>query len=210
LFPRYYSNFNPAQKNGSESVFAAQTSVQDGSSVDWGGDPNGNYGDILNFPYNGGPGGCCGFYNPSQDLGNAYKTDATTGLPLLDESYASGRNVSDRTNPYTGTLDPRIDLVMGRPGIPYLDWGLHPGEDWIRNPQIMAALAPRKNVYAKSQKDAFTDAGSSYWGPNQLVANNVNIIRFADIILLAAECAVKAGEITNAMNYVNPDSSAGS
>jgi hypothetical protein len=35
------------------------------------------------------------------------------------------------------------------------------------------------------------------------VANNVNIIRFADIILLAAECAVKAGEITNAMNYVN-------
>jgi hypothetical protein len=203
LFPRYYSNFNPAQKNGSESVFAAQTSVQDGSSVDWGGDPNGNYGDILNFPYNGGPGGCCGFYNPSQDLGNAYKTDATTGLPLLDESYASGRNVSDRTNPYTGTLDPRIDLVMGRPGIPYLDWGLHPGEDWIRNPANNGRFSPRKNVYAKSQKDAFTDAGSSYWGPNQLVANNVNIIRFADIILLAAECAVKAGEITNAMNYVN-------
>ena len=64
LMPHFYSNFNPAQKNNAESVFAAQTSVQDGSSVDWGGDPNGNYGDILNFPYTGGPGACCGFYNP--------------------------------------------------------------------------------------------------------------------------------------------------
>jgi hypothetical protein len=50
--------------------------VKDNSSVDWGGDPNGNYGDILNFPYTGGPGACCGFYNPSQDLANAFKTDA--------------------------------------------------------------------------------------------------------------------------------------
>ncbi len=88
--------FNPAQKNSQESVFAAQTSVQDGSSVDWGGDPNGNYGDILNFPYTGGPGACCGFYNPSQDLANAYKTDAN-GLPLLDAWY-TGLKVSDAAN----------------------------------------------------------------------------------------------------------------
>jgi starch-binding outer membrane protein, SusD/RagB family len=202
LFANYFSNFNPAQKNGAESVFAAQTSVKDNSSVDWGGDPNGNYGDILNFPYNGGPGGCCGFYNPSQDLGNAYKTDAA-GLPLLDESYASGKNVSDKTDPYTGTLDPRIDLVMGRPGIPYLDWGLHPGEDWIRNPANNGRFSPRKNVYALSQRDAYTDAGSGYWGPNQLTANNVNIIRFADVILWAAECAAKANDVMTAMNYVN-------
>ena len=37
LNDHFYSNFNPAQKNSAESVFAAQTSVQDGSSVDWGG-----------------------------------------------------------------------------------------------------------------------------------------------------------------------------
>lgn len=202
LQPRYYSNFNPAQKNSSESVFAAQTSVKDNSSVDWGGDPNGNYGDILNFPYNGGPGGCCGFYNPSQDLANAHKTDAN-GLPFLDESYATGNNVSDQTNAYTGTLDPRIDWTIGRPGIPYLDWGAHQGENWIRNPINNGRFSPKKNVYAQSQKDAFTDAGSGYWGPNQLVANNVNIIRFADVILWAAECAAKAGEVLNAMNYVN-------
>ena len=197
-----YSNFNPAQKNSSESIFAAQTSVQDGSSVAWGGDPNGNYGDILNFPYNGGPGACCGFYNPSQDLANAYKTDAQ-GLPLLDTWY-NGAWVSDQAAPaYTGTLDPRIDLTMGRKGIPYLDWGNHPGDDWIRNPKADGHFSPKKNVYAVSQRGAFTDVGSAYWGPTQLVANNVNIIRFADVILWAAECAAQAGDLTAAVDYVN-------
>lgn len=203
LMPHFYSNFNPAQKNSSESVFAAQTSVQDGSSVDWGGDPNGNYGDILNFPYNGGPGGCCGFYNPSQDLANAYKTDAQ-GLPLLDESYATGLTVSAESGAtYSGTLDPRIDLTMGRPGIPYLDWGPHKGFEWIRNPVNDGNKSPKKNVYALSQKGQFTDVGSAYWGPTELVANNVNIIRFSDVLLWAAESAVQTGDIPNAMGYVN-------
>ena len=50
-----------------------------------------------------------------------------------------------------------------------------------------------------SQKDAFTDVGSAYWGPTELVANNVNIIRFADVLLWAAECAVEANDLTTAM-----------
>jgi hypothetical protein len=202
LQPHFYSNFNPAQKNSSESVFAAQTSVQDGSSVAWGGDPNGNYGDILNFPYNGGPGGCCGFYNPSQDLANAYKTDAN-GLPLLDTWY-NGASVSDQAAaPYAGTLDPRIDWTMGRKGIPYLDWGNHPGDDWIRNPLADGHFSPKKNVFAESQKGSFTDQGSAYWAPTELTANNVNIIRFSDVILWAAECAADAGDLTAALAYVN-------
>ncbi|CAN5769903.1 RagB/SusD family nutrient uptake outer membrane protein [soil metagenome] len=202
LLTNYYSNFNPAQKNSAESVFAAQTSVQDGSSVDWGGDPNGNYGDILNFPYNAGPGGCCGFYNPTQDLANAYKTDGTTGLPLLDNWY-TGLSVSDPAAPYVGTLDPRIDWAIGRKDIPYLDWGLHPGDYWIRNVVADGHFSPKKNVYAASQKGQYTDQGSSYWGPSQLTANNVNIIRFADVLLWAAECAAEANELPAAMGYVN-------
>jgi len=206
LNDHFYSNFNPAQKNSAESVFAAQTSVQDNSSVDWGGDPNGNYGDILNFPYTGGPGACCGFYNPSQDLANAFKTDATTGLPLIfpAETYQNAPNVSAESGTvYSGTLDPRIDWTMGRPGIPYLDWGIHPGLNWIRNPQNDGNKSPIKNVYAASQKDAFTDVGSAYWGPTELVANNVNIIRFSDVILWAAECEVEANQLPAAMAHVN-------
>src|SRR5215210_2505835 len=108
----FESNFNAATKNGPESVFACQFSVNDGSAL------NGNYGDVLNFPNGAGaPGGCCGFNNPSFNLANAYKTDAATGLPLLD-SWNNGAVVSDSLA-YTGTLDPRIDWTMGRPGIPY-------------------------------------------------------------------------------------------
>jgi hypothetical protein len=202
LNDHFFSNFNPATKNSAESVFAAQTSVQDNSSVDWGGDPNGNYGDILNFPYTGGPGACCGFYNPSQSLANSYKTDGATGLPLADPY--SGPNVSAESGTsYSGTLDPRIDWTMGRPGIPYLDWGNHPGINWIRNPQNDGNKSPLKNVYADSQKDAFTDVGSAYWGPTELVANNVNIIRFADVILWAAECEIEANNLAAATDHVN-------
>jgi hypothetical protein len=201
LNDHFYSNFNPAQKNSKESVFAAQTSVQDNSSVDWGGDPNGNYGDILNFPYTQGPGACCGFYNPSQDLANAFKTDAS-GLPLLD-TYFQGNNVSAESGTtYVGNLDPRIDWTMGRPGIPYLDWGNHGGTAWIRNPTNDGNKSPIKNVYASSQKN-YTDVGSAYWGPTELVANNVNIIRFSDIILWEAECKADAGDLAGAVADVN-------
>lgn len=203
LDPNFFSNFNPAQKNSAESVFAAQTSVQDASSVDWGGDPNGNYGDILNFPYNSGPGGCCGFYNPSQDLANAYKTDPTTGLPLLDSWYTGASVSAESGTAYSGTLDPRIDRTMGRPGIPYLDWGPHPGLAWIRNPQNDGNKSPMKNVYAASQKGQATDVGSAYWAPTELVANNINLIRFADVILMAAECAAQANDLATATSYVN-------
>src|SRR3954467_3604875 len=120
----YESNFNAAQKNGPESVFACQMSVNDGSATANDGG-NGNMGDVLNYPNGAGaPGGCCGFNNPSWNLVNAYKTDAN-GLPLLDGSFNDGPVVSDTSNAYTGTLDPRIDWNIGRPGIPYLDWGKH-------------------------------------------------------------------------------------
>ena len=76
----YADNFNPETKNGAEAVFSAQASVNDVASG-----ANGNFGDALNFPMNGGPGGCCGFFQPSQWLVNHFKTDPVTGLPDLDQ-----------------------------------------------------------------------------------------------------------------------------
>src|SRR5258708_2541974 len=66
LEPVYESNFNPAQKNGSESVFACQASVNDGSATANNGG-NGNTAGEVNFPYNHGP-GWCGFNNTSWNL----------------------------------------------------------------------------------------------------------------------------------------------
>lgn len=191
----FESNFNAATKNGPESVFAAQFSVNDGSAL------NGNFGDVLNFPNGpGAPGGCCGFNNPSWNLANAYKTDVN-GLPLLD-TWNSGTVVSDSTNLYTGTLDPRVDWTIGRPGIPYLDWGPHK-KVWIRDPPVNGDFNPKKNVYAQSQFGTLSSNETSFWGATQINANNYNFIRFADVLLWAAEVEIEIGSLDKAQEYIN-------
>ncbi|HXD76646.1 MAG TPA: RagB/SusD family nutrient uptake outer membrane protein, partial [Puia sp.] len=207
LQKNYFNNFNadPTAKNTSESVFAAQMSVNDGSAAatNQQGNPNGNYGDALNFPYNGGPGACCGFDNPSQDLADAYKTDPATGLPLLDGSFETGGHVIARGT-WAGTLDPRIDFVMGRPGIPYLDWGPHPGDAWIRDTLNDGHFNPKKNVYALSQKTTLADNSSTYWAAVELTADNVNLIRYSDVMLWMAECQVQtSGDLGTAEALVD-------
>jgi len=191
----YQSNFNASQDNGAESIWAFQASVNDGSGT------NGNYGDNLQFPNGSGPGGCCGFNNPSINLANAYKTDAN-GLPLLD-TYNAGNVVTDVTNPYTGNIDPRVDLVMGRPGIPYYDWGVIPRNDWIRSPADNGWYSPKKMVYAKSQVGTASSTETSFWGPTQMSSINVNFIRFSEVLLWAAECEINVGTLPAALAYVN-------
>ena len=203
LEANYGMNFNAATKNSAESVFAVQMSVNDGSD-NTSGASNGNWGDNLNFPYASGPGACCGFYNPSQTLANSYKTDVN-GLPVTN--FMTGGNVSDpAATPYSGNLDPRIDWAMGRPGVPYYDWGPDPdastGYSWIRDPASDGVFSPKKNTYAKSQVGSASSV-SGYWAATELTSNNVNLIRFADVLLLAAEAEAQVGSLTTAQNYVN-------
>jgi tetratricopeptide (TPR) repeat protein len=190
----FFSNFNPAQDNSAESIFAYQASVNDGSGT------NGNYGDNLNYP-NGLGFGCCGFFNPSISQANAYKTDAN-GLPLFDDGSNTGNSVSAPTSPYVGNLDPRLDLTMGRDGIPFLDWGVPSFGDWIRDPASNGYFRPRKVVYAKGQP-TFVSTETAFWGPTQMDAGNVNLIRFADVLLMAAEAEVEVGSTDKALEYVN-------
>jgi hypothetical protein len=199
----YADNFNPATKNNSESVFAVQMSVHDGSS----GANNGNIGDILNFPY-GGPTTCCGFYQPSFSLVNSYKTDATTGLPLLDTwndvDVKNDQNISsdDPFTPYAGTLDPRLDYVAGRRGIPYLDWGIMPGQAWVRAQAQGGPYIPRKFIVSQAQSPTANDIGQS-WGVNQASSINYVMIRYADVLLWAAEAEIEVGSLDKAEEYVN-------
>jgi hypothetical protein len=200
----YEANFNAPQKNSAESVFACQNSVNDGSSsANDGG--NGAMGDVLNFPDGvGAPVGCCGFNNPSWNLANAFKTDAN-GLPLLDGTSNNGKVVSDSSNLYTGTIDPRIDWNMSRPGIPYLDWGIG-SASWIRDPNSNGIFAPKKTVYAQSQqgpKGSYSSTETVFWGATQITAINTNLMRYADVLLMDAECEVEIGSLETAQTYVN-------
>jgi starch-binding outer membrane protein, SusD/RagB family len=201
---KYEDNFDPATQNGPESVFAAQTSVNDGSQGN-----NGNGGDVLNYPNGNGPVGCCGFFQPSQYLVNHFKTDPGTGLPDLDNYNQTdvkndyGLLSSDPFVPDAGTLDPRLDWTVGRRGIPYLDWGIHPGNDWIREQSSGGPYSPIKNLIKKSQIGTFSDV--SFWTPGGANANNINLIRYAEVLLWAAEAEVQSqnGSLQKAQDYVN-------
>jgi len=194
----FADNFNPSTKNGAESVFAVQMSVNDGA-----GGQNGNAGLLLAMP-NGGPTGCCSFWQPSFDLVNSFRTDPVTGLPLID-SYNEmpvktdqGLTGQDPFTPDNGTLDPRLDYTVGRRGIPYLDWGLMPGAAWIRSQASGGPFLQIKNVYYQAKAASTSDAGWSNYN-----SNNYNMIRFADVLLLAAECEVEIGDLGQAEAYVN-------
>jgi hypothetical protein len=158
----------------------------------------------LNYP-NGGPAGCCGFFQPSQDLVNSYTVNATTGLPDADNYNSTevkndlGVKSNEQFTPYTGPVDSRLDWTVGRRGIPYLDWGPHPGAKWIRD-DTYGPYAPKKSVYYRRQ--ASTNVDASFWGP--IVSNNNYVlVRFSDVLLMLAEAEVEAGSLSNAQALVN-------
>ena len=198
LHANFIDNFNFAGKNGIESIFAIQFAVNDGAPNN----SNGNQGGTLNFP--GALGFCCGFYQPSQDLVNAFKTDGT-GLPMLDDynqvdvSNDQGLESDDPFTPHTGPLDPRLDFTAGRRGIEYNGYGVHPGKDWVRAQDAGGPYLPKKNVYQSSEPEG---QGVGAWG-QQFPGINHNVIRFADVLLMAAEAAMEENDLTTALNYVN-------
>ncbi len=200
LTATFHENFNVEYKNdNTEAVLEVQQTIDDGAFG-----LNGNPGDILNLPgYD--PNTCCGFHVPSQNLVNAFQTDAN-GLPLLD-TYNDTDVVNDDNVhsdelfiPHAGPLDPRIDWTVGRRGIPYLDRGIHAGEDWIRGDPVTAGpYAPKKYILYASQEADFSEPT---W-TTAYTANNFKLLRYADVLLYAAEAEVEAGDFDRAMNLVN-------
>jgi len=250
LMDNYHDNFRASTNNNTESIFEVQYSVNDGAS----GGENGNIGSTLNYPYGGGGvTTCCGFFQPSQNLVNAFKTDAA-GLPLLD-TFNSTDVISDQgvessvaawsastaykkdamvlivdpanvnkessvyqaladntgSNPVTdptnwklkwkeedGNLDPRIDWTVGRRGLPYLDWGIHPGKVYVRDQAYGGPYSPKKHVMYKSDVGSYTFTGNP-----RLNANNYRMIRYSHVLLWLAEIAVEQNDLAAAMGYVN-------
>ncbi|NJB70336.1 hypothetical protein GGR42_000798 [Saonia flava] len=205
LLDDYAQIYNAENDNHAEAVMDVESANNSGSTQ------NANWFDDLNYPYNtgaDGPGNCCGFFQPSFSMANSFRTDAT-GLPLLDGSYNDPANAlendfglesADAFTPDAGNLDPRIDHSVGRRGIPYLDWIPHPGKAWIRSQPYAGPYSPKKYIYYKSQENSFTDGSSWTRG---YATMNYTIIRFADVLLMAAEAEIEAGSLPTAMGYVN-------
>jgi len=204
LVPKFQDVFKASNDNNEESVWAYQAAANTGSVN------NANPEFDLNWPYNtgaDGPGNCCSFFQPTFELGNSFRTSA--GLPLLDGSYNVGANQlktdmglesSDAFTPDAGPVDPRLDHSIGRRGIPYLDWQDFPGKAWVRNQPNAGPYQTKKFVYYKSDKGSLQDNTS--WTPGY-AAINFPIIRFADVLLMAAEAEIEVGDPMKARDYVN-------
>jgi hypothetical protein len=182
----YFSNFRSDGENGSGAIFAIQFSAEGGLSQ------QGNRGGTLNFNIRAGL--CCGFYQPSIDLANAFKTE--NGLPLLDTYNQTdiandyGVNSDEPHTPHAGPLDPRIDFTVGRRGIDLNGYGPNAGKDNV---------VAKKNFYTAGDD---TNIGTGGWG-EQRSGINYHIIRYADVLLMAAEAAVETGNLEKARGYVN-------
>lgn len=199
----FLNNFDVNTENGPETIFAAQHAINPN-----GGGDNANVGDMLGGLYGSAPANCCGFFNPSFDLVNSFRVTAN-GLPMLDGSY--------RTNPYksdfglTGAaktnfeadrnlaVDPRLDYTVGRRGVPYKDWGIMPGDDWLRDPAFSGPFVAYKHMIDQADFPGNTQSG----GVNYVTSLDVNIIRLADVYLMAAECAAETGDLAYALARVN-------
>ncbi|WP_374163923.1 RagB/SusD family nutrient uptake outer membrane protein [Arcticibacter sp. MXS-1] len=201
LRPALTDNFLPSLESvNQEAVFSVQMAARAvAGNID-----NANSGEMLNFPYNS-PFGCCGFFQPSQELVNHYRTNSSTGLPYLDtyneHPVKSDQGIASNVafTPDAGTLDPRLDWTVGRRGIPFHDWGNHPGQAWVREQSYGGAYAAKKNIYWKKNIDTDYDNGS--WAPGTSI--NVHIIRFADVLLMASEVEAQMGNLDKAQEYVN-------
>ncbi len=254
LAPTYGEIFDIANRNGIESVYTVQYSVNTGS-----GGYTGGFDVVLNFPYGSGkPGTCCGFFQPAQEFVNSFDVDVN-GLPMLDNSYdlPANQNLRDEgivggqiwdatvtyaknqgvtayapgapfkdlgyvsltdnnkgNNPLSSpaawslqwtednskSVDPRLDWSVGRRGIPYWDWGVHTGSDWIRDQTYGGPYSPKKQVYKKSQEGKFTEVGNwtSGW-----TANGYRMIRYADVLLMLAECQIETNDLAGALVNIN-------
>jgi len=209
LMPNFHDNYRNITNNNAESIFEVEFSINDGSTGN-----NGNAGDNLNWPYSANsPGrGCCGFYLPSQNLVNAFKTTAD-GLPMIgdkEDGTADTYNAIDLPNDQglksdqafnldkTIPVDPRLDWTVGRRGVNFLDWGPMPGYSWIRNQNYSGPYIGKKWMYYVA------DEGSSTHSTNKrAVNNNYRLLKVSSVILWLAECEAELGNLAGAEAYVN-------
>lgn len=164
-----------------ESIWAVQFSTDDGTMFG-----RLNFSDVLSTPQGIG---CCDFKKPSQNLVNAFKTDAD-GLPLFD-------TYNDQiVNTAKDNIDPRLDHTVAIPG---RTWKYDPAtiyeENWNRSPDIYGYYASLKeNV----QKDDYVQVGPFYGNAKHRV-----IIRYADVLLFRAEALIELGRQDEALPLIN-------
>lgn len=185
----FHNNFRPETQyeNGVESIWAMQYSINDGTKN---GNLNWSYGLIVpNIP--GVTDGGCDFYKPSQNLVNAYRTDAD-GHPFID-------TFNNKDYDLTQDADPRLFLTVGLTGLPYefnSKYMMDASSTWSRSNGLYG-------YYVTLKQNVDPDCGymvkGSWWGTPM----NRIVFRYADVLLERAEAYAQLNETSEAIKLVN-------
>lgn len=165
---------------------------------------------INGAPHIAPPGGMgtegWGFYQPSNDLVNAYIVD-DEGLPMLDKSYqklppltTAGATSNFPITDLDTYTDPRLDISVGRFHVPFWDWAVPTGIDgWVRDLGNGGFYFNKKNQPKKADKEQ----GLSHPQRTSSTAKNFHLIRYADVLLWYAEALIETGDHAKARDYIN-------
>lgn len=200
LMPSYEQNYRTAYVNNEESIFEVQYAVNDGFQLgQYTGSPNAGPGNsIIGMTFMGGS----GFLQPSHSLVSAFRV-GDDGLPLLDDEYSADDVLPYSTTGssvlYQGPVDPRLDHTVGRPGVPFLDWGIQLGYSWIRDPTNGGPYITKKQMFLQAEKGS----NSSATGRTFSNANNYRKFKLSHVILWLAECEAEVGSLSNATELIN-------
>ena len=196
LQPDFAENFLDGYDNGVESIFAAQFSLNDGTEAG-----RASYVTGLNSPTGTPLYGCCDFHKASQNMVNAFKTDAN-GLPMFDTFNNS--DMIAEADFKTNGVDPRLDHTVGVPGHPFkYRNGLINGnsmiyqESWARLPGVYGFFTNMKEQQAPDCACYFKK------GPFMGTSKNIDFIRYADVILMRAEALIQLGRQSEALPLIN-------
>lgn len=190
LQPDFAENFLYGFDNGPESIFAIQFSINDGTEA-------GRLSFVYGVNYSLAPQyGCCWFHIPSQNMVNAFKT-STTGLP--DFATFNEVNLTDASLTPTGApVDPRIDHTIGIQGHPFkYNPGIIYDHSWERISSLYGSFGNMKEQQ-EALPDRFVKVGPFYGS-----AKNVDIIRYADVLLWKAEALIELGKHSEALPLIN-------
>ncbi len=188
LYPNFLDMSKPEYNNMYESVMAVQFSSANSPDQY-------NFNNCLNCTYSEGNlyGNGDDFYLASQDLVNAFRTDAN-GLPYLDGT-SNSENV-DKAD-YAGNVDPRLDFTLGRIGMPWRSYNYN--EKWCRNLELYGQYSGKKPY--PSPDSPYVKTGIVPWGASSL---NYIIIRYADVLLMKAEALIEQNkDLEQARTLIN-------
>ncbi len=186
LSPDIADNFLPETENGPESVFAIQFTINDGTTAG-----RLSFEDGLNYPHGAPQYGCCGFHAASQNLVNAFTTDAN-GLPNFS---TFNNSIADLA---TQTFDVRIDHTVGIDGHPYkYNPALPFSNSWVRDPGVYG------NFHTMRYQQLATSSSYFKLGPFMGTAKNYDIIRYDDVLLMLAEAYIQTNQQDLALPLIN-------